>query len=115
VNSKVLGAVLGAVGLFLWFQPFRMLGGGFWQSGQHIGGIAYLLLFAMAVYAVLSWMELHVPRMIAAGLALAILLVILLSAGAAAAWALYALIVLNVASMALAWRDEKKGRRSVAT
>lgn len=115
MNTKVVGAVLGAIGLFLWFQPFVMLGGGYWQSGQHIGGIAYLLLIAMAAYSVLSWMELHVPQMIASGLALAILLWFFAQAGASAAWGLYSLIVLNFVGMAIAWRDEQKGRHSAPT
>lgn len=110
MNSKIVGAVIGAAGLFLWFQPFVLLGGGYWQSGQHIGGIAYLLLFAMLAYAVLSWMELHIPQIIAAGLALAVLLTFIARAGASAAWALYALILLNVLGVALAWRAENKRR-----
>lgn len=112
MNAKVIGAVIGAVGLFLWFQPFVMLGGGYWQSGQHIGGVAYLLLFAMLAYAVLAWMELHVPQIIAAGLALAVLLTFLARAGASAAWALYALILLNAVGVALAWREENNRRRA---
>ena len=71
------------------------------------GGIAYLLLLSSLAYAVLSWIEQHVPRIIAASLALAICLLFLAQAGSSVAWGLIALIIVSSASIVLAIRDNK--------
>lgn len=54
VNKQFYGVSLGLLVLFLWFQPFVDFGL-MYQSGQHIGGIAYLILFAGAGVMVFSW------------------------------------------------------------
>ena len=38
-----------------------------YQSGEHIGGIAYLMLLAPAVFAYFSWVKNHQLQFIAAG------------------------------------------------
>lgn len=115
MNRKLVGCALGVLGLFVWFLPFAyvdFMGQTFVQSGQHIGGIAYLMLLAFAAYAVLSWLELHGPRMIGAGAALAVALLFLAQAGGSAAWGLYVAIVVSALSLWFAYRDSKT---SVAT
>lgn len=54
MNKQFYGAGLGLMTLFLWFQPFLEFGM-FYQSGQHIGGIAYLILVAGAGVTIFSW------------------------------------------------------------
>ncbi len=108
MNGKVIGTILGVVGVFLWFMPLiyvSFMGIDAYQAGNHIGGIAYLLLLASLAYAVLSWIEQHVPRIIAASVALAISLLFIVQAGSSAAWGLFGLIVVNVAGIIAAIRD----------
>lgn len=78
-----------------------------YQAGNHIGGIANLLLLAGLAYSVLSWMELHVPRIIAASVVLAICLLFLVQAGGSAAWGLYGLLVTSAIGIGLAAKDNK--------
>jgi hypothetical protein len=110
MNGKVIGTVLGVVGTLLWFMPLvhvSFMGIDAYQTGVHIGGIAYILILASLAYAVLSWMGQHVPRIIAASVALAISLLFLAQAGASLAWGLLALILVNVVSLYIAVRDNK--------
>lgn len=111
MERKTIGAVLGAVGLFLWFEPFvyvKMMDMDAFKSGQHIGGIAYLLLAASLAYSVFSWKEAHAPRMIAAGLALVICLLFALQAGSNIAWGLIALLIIFSGGFFMAFRDNKR-------
>jgi membrane protein implicated in regulation of membrane protease activity len=95
--------------MFLWFMPLvEFDGGAMYQSGEHIGGIAYLLLAALLAYAVLSWLGQHPPRIIASGLALVISLLFLVRFGVYAAWGLYGLMLVSVAGIVLARRDVKR-------
>lgn len=110
MNGKVIGAILGVAGVVLWFMPLAnvdFMGIGAYQAGNHIGGIAYLLLSASLAYAVLSWIEQHVPRIIAASLALAISLLFMAQLGSSAAWGLYGLIVVSITGIVVALRDNK--------
>lgn len=115
MNRRTLGTVLGVVGVVLWFMPFAyvdFMGVGAYQTGTHIGGIAYLLLLASLAYAVLSWMEQHVPRIIAASVALVICLMFLASAGASAAWGLIALTLVSAFGIVLGVRDNQAAKAS---
>lgn len=108
VDGRTWGAALGVAGMLLWFMPLiNFLSLNMHQSGVHIGGIAYLLLFASLAYAVLSWLGQHVPRMIAGSVALAICLLFLVQVGESAAWGLIALILVSAISIVLAVRDNK--------
>ena len=119
MDRKTLGAVLGAAGLVLWFMPLVGISfGGFdgFQTGQNVGGIAYLLLFASFAYSVLSWMELHVPRVIAAGVAVIVCILLWMQAGITAArWGLYALLLVNVAGILLAVRDNARSGKALSS
>lgn len=113
MNGKILGTILGVVGVLLWFMPLayvNFMGMSAYQAGNHIGGIAYLLLLSSLAYAVLSWIEQHVPRIIAASLALVICLLFLVQAGTSVAWGLIALIIVSSVSIFLAVRDNKLSR-----
>jgi len=110
MNPKIVGTVLGIIAVFLWFMPLanvKFMGMAVYQAGNHIGGIAYLLLLASFAYVILSWMEQHVPRIIAASVATAICLLFLVQAGTSVAWGLMGLIVVSIASIVLAVRDNK--------
>lgn len=110
MNCKIIGTILGVVGVLLWFMPIAyvsFMDADAYQAGNHIGGIAYLLLLASLAYAVLSWIEQHVPRIIAASVALTISLLFLAQAGSSAAWGLFGLIVVSVAGIIAAIRDNK--------
>jgi hypothetical protein len=56
MDKKMIGTTLGVVGVILWFQPFVSFGRLF-QSGQHIGGLAYVLLAASIIFATASYFE----------------------------------------------------------
>ena len=109
MNGKIIGAVLGVVQLFLWFAPWVYVNedSSMYQAGIHIGGITYLLLFAAFVYSVLSWMELHIPRLIAASVVLAISLLYLVQAGDSNAWGLNFLILTSITGIVIAVKDNK--------
>lgn len=110
MNGKILGTILGVAGVLLWFMPLvyvNFMQVDAYQAGNHIGGIAYLLLLASLAYAVLSWIEQHVPRIIAASVALAISLLFLVQASSSAAWGLIGLIVVSIAGIVVAVIDNK--------
>lgn len=111
MNSKLVGTLLGVVGVLAWFTPLvhiNWMGVDAYQAGNHIGGIAYLLLFACFAYAVLSWMGQHVPRIIAASIALAISLLFLAQAGEAVGGGLLTIIACSIAGIVLAVRDNRR-------
>lgn len=113
MNGKIIGTILGVVGAVLWFMPLayvNFMGVNAYQAGNHIGGIAYLLLLASLAYAGLSWAALHIPRIIAASVASAICLLFFVQAGSSAAWGLIGLIIVSIASVALAFRDIKASK-----
>ena len=71
--KKEFGFLLGLLGIFLWFTPLiyldvdKMKGSFFdglvlYQTGHHIGGIAYLLLLSCAAYSYSSWLCNNEPR-----------------------------------------------------
>lgn len=114
---RIVATSLGVIGAVLWFMPFvevRFMGVSAFQTGSHIGGIAYLLLLACFAYAALSWMNMHVPRAIAAFTGLAICLLFIAQAGSATMWGLGTLSVVMVASAALALIDCRREARSAA-
>lgn len=116
MNNKIIGTILGVVGVLLWFMPFayiNFMGVEAYQAGNHIGGIAYILLFASLSYAILSWIEQHVPRIIAASVALAVSFLFLAQAGSSVAWGLACLIIVSIASVVVAIRDNKARRQTV--
>lgn len=95
MNTKTLGAIYGAGILILWFMPFgttTFMGFEVPQSGQNMGGIAYLLLLAGGVIAIASWFEQYQPCMIAAGVGLAVSSLLALGFGSNIAWGLIGLI-----------------------
>lgn len=105
MNQKIIATMLGVAGAILWFTPFAyidFMGVEGFQAGHHIGGIAYLLLLSSLAYAVLSWMEQTVPRLMASGVACAIGLLFAVQAGSSIAWGLLALLAVSMASVALA-------------
>ena len=117
MDKKVVGLILGIVGVFLWFMPFirvNMFGFVGYQSGTHIGGIAYLLIAASLAYSVLSWLELHIPRIAASAVALAICLLFIVQAGSSAAWGLWALTIVSIVSVALAAKDNQLSKKAIA-
>ena len=113
MNGRVIGTVLGASGTFLWFMPFVSLGGGYYQAGNHIGGIAYLLLASCVGYSALSWLKQDLPRVVAAGLAMAVCGLFVFQAGFACLWGLVALSVVAVLSLGFGVYDLKASRTAV--
>lgn len=89
MDNKMKGVLLGVSGLVLWFTPFayvEFMGMSAYQSGQHVGGIAYLLLLASIGYAVLSWVEQYQLAVVSAGVATGICALFALRAGSSIAW-----------------------------
>ncbi len=93
MDKKTQGVVIGIVAALLWFSPFVDLGEGYYQAGQHIGGISYALLFASGAYAILGWLEKHELALIAAIVGLGICLLFAVQAGTSIKWGLVLLIV----------------------
>ena len=102
MDKRILGVTLGVAGIFLWFMPFfswkvefmgvsstSFLSGHI--SGQHIGGISYLLLFSMFTYSAFSWLKLHQLRIIAGALFLLICILFLAQIGLNIEWELIGL------------------------
>lgn len=113
MDRKVIGTLVGVAGVLLWFMPMAyidFMGTVGYQAGNHIGGIAYLLLISSAAYAALSWREQHSLRIIAASVAAGIAVLFLLQIGGSAAWGLYGLIAFSVAGIWLAVIDNKKAQ-----
>ncbi|MDI6714671.1 MAG: hypothetical protein QMD43_06570 [Thermodesulfovibrio sp.] len=82
MDKRMLGVMLGVAGIFLWFMPlvswteeFMGVSRTLIQTGQHLGGITYLLLFSMFAYCVLSWLKIHQLRIIAGVISLLICLI----------------------------------------
>ena len=111
MNGKIVGTILGAVGVVLWFMPFaqiHFMDMDLYQTGQSVGGIAYLLLVACAAASALSWIGMQLPRIIATGIALAVCLMFHVQAGTSALWGLYGLTAVNAVNLAAAIRDQMR-------
>lgn len=93
MEDRMKGVLFGIFGLFLWFSPWVNVGGyvgmSVHQSGQHIGGIAYLLLFASFMYA-------------------AICCLFTTQARSSIAWGLIFYLLLSIASAFFAFRKCKE-------
>lgn len=117
-DKKIFGVLLGVIGVILWFTPFvewkqEFMGEiiSLHQTGQHIGGIAYLLPLSSFAYAVLSWFELHELRIIAAGVSMGISLLFLYQAGDKVAWGLITLIIVAGISLLAAILDDRRSKK----
>jgi hypothetical protein len=79
-----------------------------YQAGQHIGGIAYLVLAAGVGYAYFSWRGLRLPSALFAALGLLICGVFAVEAGDSIGWGLVALLCVFGASLlhalAMGWK-----------
>ena len=117
MNRSATGLVLGMSSLVLWFTPLVNVdatgylskiknlypeGVALYQSGQHIGGISYLLLLAGAGYAIFSWRRQRIPSIVFAGLGLTVSFIFAVEAGSSMAWGLVSLLGLFGASLLLA-------------
>jgi len=119
MKRQILGVIIGVIGMFLWFMPLVS-----WeekailedytytvyQTGYHIGGIAYLLLFSTFAYAAFSWLKIHPLRIISAAVALVICLLFLGMLYSKRAlnnvdWGLIGLILVSIAGIVVAFLD----------
>ncbi|WP_353684562.1 hypothetical protein V4D30_01865 [Thermodesulfovibrio sp. 3907-1M] len=119
MDRRIIGVILGVAGIFLWFMPLvsweeRFFGNivNLYQTGYHIGGIAYLLLVSLFSYAALSWLKMHQLRIVAAGVSLLICLIFLFQANANAGWGLIGLTILSISGIFLSVKDLQKERKS---
>lgn len=122
MNKKIIGVINGLAIIILWFMPFRninidfMGGMNMYQSGEHIGGITYLLLVSGAAIAVLSWKEQYQLCLIAAGAGLLISLLELVTIGESVAWGLLGLIGCLISASVTAYREMRgMGKAAVDT
>ncbi|GLI53366.1 hypothetical protein [Thermodesulfovibrio yellowstonii] len=114
MNRQILGVVIGVVGILLWFMPlvswqqeFMGVYQNLYQTGYHIGGIAYLQLLSMFAYSFFSWFRLNPLRIISSTLSLLICLLFLFQVLSNAGWGLIGLIIISIAGIVLALRDNK--------
>lgn len=112
MDNKLKGVLIGVAGVILWFMPFAAWEQEFMgqnmmmnQSGQHIGGIAYLLLLAAGGYAYWSWVQQHQLRIVAAAVMLGVSVLFAVRAGTSTAWGLIGLLLVAGGGLWLAWRD----------
>lgn len=118
MNGKIVGTVLGMIGMLLWFMPLVKYGSGIYsgsnaspETGSDIGGIAYVLLAASIAYAASSWLNQHVLRIILSVLALVACVAVLYSHRSyAIAWGLVALMVVHLVGLALAAIDNIRNK-----
>jgi len=120
MDKRMIGVTIGVAGMFLWFMPFASWTEKFmseptrlFQTGQHIGGIAYLLLFSMFTYSVFSWLKLHPLRILAGALSLLICLIFFVQIGSKIGWGLIALILVSILGTFLAIIDNRKENREI--
>jgi hypothetical protein len=55
VDNKGIGALLAALSAYFFYQPFVRFNDVFYQSGEHLGGIAYALILLPIAFAVANW------------------------------------------------------------
>jgi len=117
MNTKIRGVINGLAILILWFMPFgyvEFMGMQMYQTGQHIGGISYLLLIAGTAIAVLSWKEQHQLCLIAAGAGLLVSLLLLASFGTSVAWGLACLMGCLIGTGVISYREMQKAKSQAA-
>lgn len=114
MNRQILGVLIGVIGILLWFMPlvsweqeFMGVYQKLYQTGYHIGGIAYLQLLSMFAYAFFSWFRLNPLRIISSALSLLICLIFLFQVLSNAGWGLIGLIIISIVGIVLALRDNK--------
>lgn len=119
MDNRMKGCLLGVAGVLLWFSPFvniEFMGQtGMYQTGQHIGGIAYLLLLGSAVYAALAWQEKHELAMIPAGVALGVCLLFAVQANTSIAWGLIMLLIVSGVSLYFSYHCKRLPVQSAPT
>lgn len=112
MDNRIAGVILGVAGILLWFAPFQyvefmdMVG---YQSGQHIGGISYLLPITSLAYAAFAWNAMYELALVASATGLGIALLFAIQAGSSIGWGLIALPVLLGCSAYRSYRDKKRG------
>lgn len=111
MNNRTMGVIYGVAILVFWFMPFRTIN--FFglmapQSGEEIGGIAYLLILGGIAIAVTSWMEQHQPSMIIAGVGIVISMLI---ANGFPEWGLSGIIMCFLFAGIRAFSDFKKAKK----
>ncbi|QXE86364.1 hypothetical protein KP003_18710 [Geomonas nitrogeniifigens] len=116
MKGKAIGVSLGVVGMILWFMPLVKVGFNVYVGGRQIGNISYILVVCSLAYAICSFFELHRVRVIAATISTAISMLFLSEALTNAAWGLYGLNIVSIASWLAAvtdWDARKKSAEDV--
>ncbi len=119
-TKQIIDILLCVASLLFWFEPFNSVSFGMnglfperemYQSGEHIGGIAYLMLISPVAFAYFSWKEnLHL-KLIAGGTQL-LLCTILLIPRLFAGNVKYGIIMLSVFAVAMIVRSIEKFNQS---
>lgn len=115
MDKRVVGTLLGIGGMWLWFMPWRQFSieaFDFYQTGSHMGGVAYMLLMSSFAYAVLAWLPQPVPRIIVASVATLLAGFFWLSHGESAAWGLVGLSLLSGVSLVEAIQEHAAFKRA---
>lgn len=105
MKNRTIGITLGVAGVVLWFMPMLQVGINVYATGRQIGNISYLLVGCFATYALLSCFQMHRFRVITAGTATAVSLLLLFEAWSNAAWGLYSICAVSVLSWLAACID----------
>ncbi|SDI53669.1 hypothetical protein SAMN04488540_10227 [Ferrimonas sediminum] len=54
MNKKIVAVILALASAFFWYQPFNSFAG-FYQTGEHWGGVAYGLMVLPVLFAIAIW------------------------------------------------------------
>lgn len=116
-RTQWAGVAIGVSGVVLWLLPQmtqQFMGRQAYQAGQHNEALAYVLLFSMLVYSVLSWVGHLLLRALAGVLMGMLCLYFYIQAGDRRVWALDGLVLDSFACVLLTindvWAESRSAR-----
>jgi len=109
MDKKVIAIIVAAVSIFMWFQPFNSWGG-FYQTGEHWGGIAYGLLILPVLFSVAVWVSQRPLALVFSIISLLLTGKFLVQIGSNVGWGLIGIAVCSIVSVFIASNLEQKAQ-----
>lgn len=108
-NRKAIQCVFGVAVMLLWFAPLYQYpinkSQYLFQTGMHLGNVTYVIPAAALMYAVLSWIEQHVPKAICGGVALFVAGIVFCAHPGNAGWGTLALLGVSSGMLVMGLED----------